>query len=214
MKLFCFFILYFSVITGQKKYPADSLIKSPDTPLFSKIGLIPIAGWQRISYNTNLFNCQFYPSCSNYGATAVKKYGLLKGGIITSERITRCNPYAFRYHLKQKRPFNDKDGRLIDPVIQESSSFSNKSPLFAALISSIIPGSGRMYGGRKLDGISGLCTFLLYSITAQNSLKNGQKIAAPILTSLCLFVYFGEIYGGWRTVKYYQTKNTVEKTNI
>ena len=88
-----FFILL-SIIYSQDKYPADSILKSPNVSIFSKVGILPIAGWQRISYNTNLFNCQFYPSCSNYGTDAVKKYGIIKGGAVASERITRCNPKA------------------------------------------------------------------------------------------------------------------------
>ena len=62
----------------------------------------------------NLFNCQFYPSCSNYGASAIRQYGLVRGGIVASERITRCNPFAVYYHLELNRPFYELDGRLID----------------------------------------------------------------------------------------------------
>ena len=198
-----FFILL-SIIYSQNKYPADSILKSPNVSIFSKVGILPIAGWQRISYNTNLFNCQFYPSCSNYGTDAVKKYGIIKGGAVASERITRCNPKAYHYQLQQKRPFNGEDGRLIDPVNISSINDSEKSPYFAALISVIVPGSGRFYAGRKFDGISGLLSFILYSSTAYRTKNNKNKIATSIFTSLCFYVYLGEIYGGWRTAKYYQ----------
>jgi len=198
-----FFILL-SIIYSQDKYPADSILKSPNVSIFSKVGILPIAGWQRISYNTNLFNCQFYPSCSNYGTDAVKKYGIIKGGAVASERITRCNPKAYHYQLQQKRPFNGEDGRLIDPVNISSINDSEKSPYFAALISVIIPGSGRFYAGRRFDGISGLLSFILYSSTAYRTKNNKNKIATSIFTSLCFYVYVGEIYGGWRAAKYYQ----------
>ena len=112
--------LFISCISAQSKYPVDSLLVSPNVSIIHKIGLLPIAGWQRISYNTNLFNCQFYPSCSNYGADAVRQFGIIRGGIMVSERITRCNPFAFHYQLELQRPFHDKDGRLIDPVVQLS----------------------------------------------------------------------------------------------
>ena len=159
------FLFMISLGFSKEKYPADSLIKSPNISFLNKIGLLPIAGWQRISYNTNLFNCQFYPSCSNYGSDAIKKYGIIKGGAVASERITRCNPRAYHYQLIQNRPFNAKDGRIIDPVIIKSNINSNKSPFFAAFISTLIPGSGRFYAGRKFDGISGLWSFLLYGST-------------------------------------------------
>ncbi len=80
---------------------------------------------------------------------------------MTSERITRCNPFAYGYHLESKNPFNDEDGRLIDLVKQNSSRSSNKSPLIAAILSAIIPGSGRAYSGRTMDGIMGFSTVIL-----------------------------------------------------
>lgn len=37
--------------------------------------------------------CRFYPSCSEYGAQAIKKHGLLKGCVMAGWRILRCNPW-------------------------------------------------------------------------------------------------------------------------
>ena len=145
-------ILIVSLLSGQSKYPADSLLASSNIPIIHKLGLLPIAGWQRISYNTNLFNCQFYPSCSNYGAVAIQQFGVIRGGAMAAERIARCNPFAFHYHLKLRHPFHDPDGRLVDPVIQSSIPESRKSPLLAGLMSAILPGSGRIYAGRVLMG--------------------------------------------------------------
>jgi uncharacterized protein len=38
-------------------------------------------------------SCRFYPTCSEYAVTAVKKYGVLKGSIKSIYRIMRCNPF-------------------------------------------------------------------------------------------------------------------------
>jgi len=38
--------------------------------------------------------CRFKPSCSMYGKEAIKKYGLVKGGIKTAWRVLRCNPWS------------------------------------------------------------------------------------------------------------------------
>jgi len=38
-------------------------------------------------------NCRFYPSCSQYAADAVKKYGIIKGLQKGIWRILRCNPW-------------------------------------------------------------------------------------------------------------------------
>lgn len=37
--------------------------------------------------------CRFTPSCSQYGLTAVKRFGAVKGGYLTIRRIIRCNPF-------------------------------------------------------------------------------------------------------------------------
>ncbi len=37
--------------------------------------------------------CRFYPSCSEYTAQAIEKYGIIKGGLMGSWRIIRCNPW-------------------------------------------------------------------------------------------------------------------------
>ena len=38
--------------------------------------------------------CPYYPSCSDYGLEAVRKYGAFKGGILALWRILRCNPFS------------------------------------------------------------------------------------------------------------------------
>ncbi|MFZ4632054.1 MAG: membrane protein insertion efficiency factor YidD [Patescibacteria group bacterium] len=37
--------------------------------------------------------CRFNPSCSEYGAQAIEKYGIIKGGAMASWRVLRCNPW-------------------------------------------------------------------------------------------------------------------------
>jgi hypothetical protein len=37
--------------------------------------------------------CRFYPSCSHYGYLAIYKYGVIKGGLMASWRVLRCNPF-------------------------------------------------------------------------------------------------------------------------
>jgi putative membrane protein insertion efficiency factor len=38
--------------------------------------------------------CKFEPTCSQYGLEAVRKYGTVKGGLLTTWRILRCNPLS------------------------------------------------------------------------------------------------------------------------
>lgn len=38
--------------------------------------------------------CRFYPTCSNYGIQAYKKYNFFKATILVIFRILRCNPFS------------------------------------------------------------------------------------------------------------------------
>jgi len=192
-----------SVGLAQSKYPADSLLASQEISIIKKIGIFPIAAFQRFSYNSDRQNCQFYPSCSNYGAQAISEFGLLRGYFIASDRIIRCNPSSQQNHLKHGGEFRPTDLRLIDRVRQIQLSNSEKSPLLAASFSALIPGSGRIYAGRWFDGLMGVSQFLLYSAITNYAYQKNWKPLAILAGSVSFVIYGGEIYGAYRTAKYY-----------
>ena len=37
--------------------------------------------------------CRYYPSCSSYALEALKKYGVLKGGMLALKRVFKCSPF-------------------------------------------------------------------------------------------------------------------------
>jgi uncharacterized protein len=39
-------------------------------------------------------SCRYWPTCSEYTAEAVRKYGVLRGGLMGAGRILRCNPWS------------------------------------------------------------------------------------------------------------------------
>ncbi len=199
-----FFIFASPLAYGQSKYPADTLLTSNNVSIIKKVGILPIAAFQRFSYNVHGLNCQFFPSCSNYGAQAIKDYGLLRGSFISSDRIVRCNPNALENHLKHGGEFNPIDMRLIDPVYLPKPTEYKKSPALAASFSVVLPGTGRMYAGRWFDGFMGLSQFLLYASITNYAYQNDWKVVTAISGGITFIVYGGEIYGAYRTAKYYQ----------
>lgn len=38
--------------------------------------------------------CRFLPTCSEYAAEAVERYGALKGSWLAAKRVLRCNPFC------------------------------------------------------------------------------------------------------------------------
>jgi putative membrane protein insertion efficiency factor len=38
--------------------------------------------------------CRYVPTCSQYTIEAVKKHGIIKGGLLSIKRIGRCHPWG------------------------------------------------------------------------------------------------------------------------
>ena len=193
-----------SLLFAQSKYPADSVLTSSNSTLIEKILILPIAGWQRLSHNTSLLDCQFYPSCSQYGAIAIKENGIIKGIPMTAERIVRCNPSAFFNQLHIRGGFHELDGRLIDHPATHLNASINKSPVVAGLLSAILPGSGRMYAGRWFDGFMGFLMVYITASSAMDASKSDHSYQKSFYYSMAGIFYTGEIYGAYRTAKFYQ----------
>jgi putative membrane protein insertion efficiency factor len=64
--------------------------RAPSVP--ARAGLAAIRGYQRGISAHLPARCRFTPTCSQYGAEAVRAYGLLTGSRLTAERIARCAP--------------------------------------------------------------------------------------------------------------------------
>jgi putative membrane protein insertion efficiency factor len=38
-------------------------------------------------------HCRFYPSCSSYAETAVRRFGAVRGSWLALQRLSRCHPW-------------------------------------------------------------------------------------------------------------------------
>jgi putative component of membrane protein insertase Oxa1/YidC/SpoIIIJ protein YidD len=55
--------------------------------------------------------CNFVPSCSQFGAEAISRLGVVRGILLTSDRLQRCNGVSTsRYQIDYN------SGRFIDPI--------------------------------------------------------------------------------------------------
>lgn len=53
-----------------------------------------IRGYQRFVSPSLPSSCRFSPSCSQYTRLAIRKHGVVKGGLRGAWRILRCNPFS------------------------------------------------------------------------------------------------------------------------
>jgi putative membrane protein insertion efficiency factor len=58
-----------------------------------KIIILLIGFYQKYISPLKPATCRFYPTCSEYAAQALKKYGLLKGLWLSVGRMLRCHPF-------------------------------------------------------------------------------------------------------------------------
>ena len=86
---------------------AESLETSPVKPVL----LGAIRFFQKYISPLDGPRCVLYPTCSQYGYLAIKKYGVFKGIVMTGDRLIRCNPSRTADHDYQPLP----NGRLYDP---------------------------------------------------------------------------------------------------
>jgi putative membrane protein insertion efficiency factor len=73
---------------------AESVFYDQTNPI-SMLLVAIINVYQRVfSAQEGSATCQFRPSCSHFGALAIKKYGAVQGTLMTGDRMLRCNPWA------------------------------------------------------------------------------------------------------------------------
>ncbi len=54
----------------------------------------PIRGYQRLFSPLVGARCKYYPSCSEYAAQAIERFGILRGLVLAGWRLLRCNPWS------------------------------------------------------------------------------------------------------------------------
>jgi uncharacterized protein len=56
--------------------------------------LLPLRLYQRLISPLLGSRCKYYPSCSEYAAQAIGKFGILRGLVLAGWRLLRCNPWS------------------------------------------------------------------------------------------------------------------------
>jgi uncharacterized protein len=63
-------------------------------PVLRRAFTLPIKLYQ-ISVSPMLGSrCRYYPSCSEYAAQSITKFGILRGLVLAGWRLLRCNPWS------------------------------------------------------------------------------------------------------------------------
>ena len=55
---------------------------------------LPIRFYQRAISPALPVRCKYHPTCSEYAAGAVRRYGVMRGVVLAGWRLLRCNPWS------------------------------------------------------------------------------------------------------------------------
>jgi hypothetical protein len=97
--------------------PPDTIATGEVSPFsFSEVSELKIAAtglirlYQLFISPQDVPACNFTPSCSRFGMSAIKRYGLFRGVLMTADRLERCNGLGAVYY-----PIHPETGKSFDP---------------------------------------------------------------------------------------------------
>ena len=72
--------------------------------------VLPIRVYQRLISPAFGQRCRYYPSCSEYAAQAIQRFGILRGLVLAGWRLLRCNPWSHGGvdHVEDQRLFKPR----------------------------------------------------------------------------------------------------------
>ncbi len=105
-------IVKFGIIDSNNKI----LIYNPVTLVFSCL----MFGYQKLISPQISAECLYSPSCSEYSRQLIRRYGIIKGIIYSSDRIMRCDRISATTISPVSR--NEKDGKVYESTERYSLS--------------------------------------------------------------------------------------------
>ncbi len=101
----------------QLSVSKTNAIKSAQTKVIEDKNAIQQSGVLLFGIYRNLISsqdgstCALYPTCSSYCKSAIKRHGILAGGVMTLDRLARCHNFSpERYSIDMSRR------KLVDDV--------------------------------------------------------------------------------------------------
>ena len=67
---------------------------NPASGVARSAAVFPIRVWQRLVAPMFGARCKYHPSCSEYAAQAISRFGILRGLVLACWRLLRCNPWS------------------------------------------------------------------------------------------------------------------------
>ena len=56
--------------------------------------IAPIRAYQKVISPMFPRRCKYHPTCSQYAVDAIREFGVMRGMVLASWRLLRCNPWS------------------------------------------------------------------------------------------------------------------------
>jgi putative component of membrane protein insertase Oxa1/YidC/SpoIIIJ protein YidD len=110
--IFLIFFLSFGKATSQELSNSELVKKQINSPSTSKMQMRGLFKLYKVHFSNQILNdCIYDQSCSAFSQGAFQHYGLLKGAMLTADRLTRCNRAT---HAEMSSVRFDRSGRVKD----------------------------------------------------------------------------------------------------
>ena len=112
------------------------------------------------------------------------------------------------------RAFDGNEKPAMNKFYSERKSLPYKEPLTAALLSTAVPGLGKIYTGNYGDGITAFIFTTALGYIAYDNFGAGHNFRAWLFSGLTALFYGGNIYGSYAAAQIFNAKvnfNFIEK---
>ncbi len=65
-----------------------------DLGVAQRVTLALLRGYKLLFSHFYAGSCRFLPSCSDYAAESVARFGVIRGSLLAARRLGRCNPFG------------------------------------------------------------------------------------------------------------------------
>lgn len=62
--------------------------------MITRVLLAPIRAYQRFVSPLTRRRCKYLPTCSEYATMAIREFGPVRGMVLATWRLLRCNPWS------------------------------------------------------------------------------------------------------------------------
>ncbi len=99
--------------------------------------------------------------------------------------------------------FSGEAKEIINQFYYEGTSLPYRSPTFAAVLSAIIPGAGKIYSSQYTDGFTSLLVTGLLSFLSYDNFRANHNFRGWLFGGLAAYFYAGNIYGSAAAAQIY-----------